>query len=81
MTTKVYDTMILVPEDEYLMLKGKHNKPLLNDKNNNSQSTVSSSKHHKVPGVLPEQIEQHNSTYPLHKEQTSTNWGLLWEPL
>ena len=81
MTSKVYDTMVLLPENEYLMLKEKNTKPTTTSNNNkvNTQPshTTNNTNPNRLPGILPEQIEKHSTT----KEQASTNWGLLWEPL
>ncbi len=80
MSSKVYDTMVLLPEDEYLMLKGKSDKTAINKKTGGNQPSPNNNLI-KLPGILPEQIEKHNTTNRLNKEQASTNWGLLWEPL
>ncbi len=77
MSNKLYDTMILVPEHEYLILKEQNqrnqNKNLPIDKKIDPSYT-------KLPGLAPEKLEQ-SSFSGTNKEEISSNWAILWVPL
>ncbi len=77
MASKLYDTMILLPEHEYLILKEQ------NDKFQNKDLTPEKGgerTYNQLPGLPPEKLEQPN-LLGANKEEISSNWAILWRPL